>query len=801
MKKNYTLLLFTCLLFLNAFSSAKVGNYTIDSSKATSGTNFNTWVDFQQSIVSSGVSGMVYVDVLTDDLSNSQIVFAAIPGVSNANRILINGHGKKLSASISDAVILFDGADYLQIDSLHIENSSSNPAAIGIRFKNNSDYNTISSCFIELSGLANTSTNSGAYIAFADAANALTTASNKSTGSYNTLQYNVMQSTFKNSTGPSFGIVLKGSSATYSTTAQNNTVRGNLILNFSYMGIYMLHTNGNHLVLNDISRIGADSFNCSSTIYGIYTSYAGSTNRSNRIDSNHIHDLPKDSFYQGGNIKTLYGIYTYYIDGKDSLRFSIKGNQIRNLFSTQNCYVMYNSYNYFMDVIMNIADNMDVPVSTSSVINFFGIFNSYIYGSYRINANTIKNCDGGYHWYGVQNTYPRLASGVQQINENIITNNLHAYYYRYNIYAYYADKSDSLHQIEIAKNNITSNSTDNAYTYNIYCEYYGDYLIADNIIERNKSNHTYMYGLYLKNYGTFNVERNIIRGNTATLAGQGTVYGIYSDQNYEQHYLSNLIVENAGTGSNYGIYLSCGISGNYMHEIRQNTISNNGSLGGNPLHSAYPIYCNLPYSNSLNFIGNVIDILNSNTLYMYLLTNNTLNVQYNSYHVKNVNFDAYITTQGSDTGIVEWINFNTGKNELNAVSGHFFDTITYATKWFNNQNNVPSVAYNLSDVYGVARSASFSDRGAVEYSGATSVKSIKNSRTVCTLYPNPNKGDLILIHNPDILQDANFYDITGKKITTIEINKGLNSIENNLTKGIYIIYFSQSGQTLKLIVE
>ena len=194
MKKNYTLLLFTCLLFLNAFSSAKVGNYTIDSSKATSGTNFNTWVDFQQSIVSSGVSGMVYVDVLTDDLSNSQIVFAAIPGVSNANRIFINGHGKKLTANISDAVILFDGADYLQVDSLQIENSSTNPLAIGIRFKNNSDYNTISRCFIELSGLANTSANSGAYIAFADAANALTTASNKSTGSYNTLQYNVMQS-------------------------------------------------------------------------------------------------------------------------------------------------------------------------------------------------------------------------------------------------------------------------------------------------------------------------------------------------------------------------------------------------------------------------------------------------------------------------------------------------------------------------------------------------------------------------------------------------------------------------------
>lgn len=801
MKKNYILLVWVLLLFFNAYSSAKQGYYTIDSSKSTSGTNFKTWLDFQQSIVSTGVSGMVYVDVVTDNLSNSQIVFTAIPGVSNSNQIIINGHGKKLSASISDAVILFDGADYIQIDSLQLENSSSNPLAIGIRFKNSSDYNTISRCFIELSGLVNATMNSGAYIAFSDAANALTTSSSKSTGSYNTLQYNIMQSTLKNSTGPSFGIVVNGSSASYASTAQNNTVRGNIILNFAYMGIYMFNTNGNHLVLNDISRIGADSVNCSSTIYGIYSMNAGSANRSNRIDSNHIHDLPKDSFYQGGNINTLYGIYTKYINGTGSLRFSISGNLIRNLYSNQNCYIMNNSYNYFLDVIFNIADNIDLPISSNSSINFYGIFNSYIYGSYRINNNTIKNCDGGNYWYGIQNSYPRLASGVQQINENIITSNTHAFNYRYNIYSYYADKSDSLHRIEIAGNHIYENSTDNAYTYNIYCEYYGDYIIADNIIEKNISNHFYMYGLYLHYFGTYHVDRNIIRRNIATLAGQGTVYGIYSDLNYEQHYLSNLIVENSGTGSNYGMYLSGGSSGNFVHEIRQNTISNNGALSGNPLNFSYPIYCNLPYSTSLNFIGNVIDIMNSNTLHMYLLTNNTLNVEYNSYHVKNVNSESYITTLGSDTSLVDWINFNAGKNELNAVSGHFFDSITYATKWFYNQNNVPSVSYNLSDVYGVTRSSTFSDRGAVEYSGTTSVKSIKNLGLDCTVYPNPNVGDLISINNIGVAQEAIFYDITGKVINTFKIQAGVNSIENNLTSGIYFIYFSQSGQTLKLLVE
>ncbi len=801
MKKNYYSLIFVLLISFNVFSSPKQGNYTIDSSSATAGTNFNSWLDFQQSIVSNGVSGMVYVDVLSDNLTTSQIIFAAIPGVSNSNRIIINGHGKKLSADIADAVILFNGADYLTIDSLRINNSSSNPLAIGIRFKNSSDYNTISRCLIEFSGLANTAMNSGAYIAFADAASSLTASINTSAGTYNTLQYNVMRSTLTNSTGPSFGIVLKGNSATYATTAQNNTVRGNLILNFAYTGIYMFKTNGNHLVLNDISRIGADSSNCSSTIYGIYSTDAGSANRSNRIDSNHIHDLPKDSVFSGGNIKTLYGIYTNYITGNDSLRFSIYRNVIRNLFSTQNCYIMNNSYNYFMDVLLNLADNIDLPVSGSSTIHFYGIFNSYIYGSYRINNNTIKNCDGGYYWYGIQNSYPRLASGVQQINENVITNNLHAYYYRYNIYSYYADKSDSLHQVEIAGNHISGNSTDYYYTYNIYCEYYGDYLITDNIIEKNVSNHYYMYGLSLRYYGTYHVERNIIRGNIATLAGQGNVYGIYSDQNYGQHFLSNLIVENVGYGSTYGMYLAGGVSGNYTHEIRQNTISNNGYLSGNPSHYSYPVYCNLPYSARLNFTGNVIEVLNSYALYIYLLTYSTLNVDYNSYHVDSVNTEFYNTNNSSDSSLAGWINSNSGSNELNAVNGHYFDSITYATKWFYNQDNVPSVAYNLSDVYGVSRNVNFSDRGAVEYSGITSVKQSKSSGTVFTIYPNPNKGNIIFIDNPGIQQDAIFYDITGKLINTRQIQAGVNSIENNLTSGIYFVYFSESGQTLKLIVE
>lgn len=802
MKKNYYSLLFVLLISFSAISSPLQGNYTIDSSTSTGGGNFKSWKDFQQSIVSNGVSGMVNIDVLTDEPSSPQIVFADIEGVSNSNRIIINGHGKMLKASIADAVILFNGADYITIDSLHINNSSLYPQAIGIRFRNSSDYNTISRCLIELSGLKNTVINSAAYIAFAEAANSLLAPINKSLGSYNTLQYNVMRCTLPNSTGPTFGIVLKGNSATYANTAQNNTVRGNIILNFYYMGIYMQNTNGNHLVLNDISRYGADLPNCYSNIYGIYSKDAGSSNRSNRIDSNHIHDLPKESTFGVGNIKTLTGIYTNYIIGTATYRFSIRNNIIQNLFSTENCFIMSNSYNHFIDILSNIVFNVDMPIMNSSGINFFGIFNSYIYGSYRINNNSIENCDGGYKWYGIQNNYPRLASGVQQINGNIMANNLHTSSNKSNIYSTQADLSDSMHPIEIIDNHIYGNSTDNAYTYNIFCEYYGHYKITDNIIEKNVSNDYLIYGMYLSNYGTYHVERNIIRGNIASSSVQSIVYGIYSNSNYEQHFLSNLIVENTGSGNTYGLYLSNILSNNYVNEIRQNTISINGSLSSNGLINSYPIYCNLPFSNSLNFTGNIIEVLNSSFFYLYLLTNNTLNADYNSYHIYNVNSESYATTSdGVAQSLVDWINLNLGNNELNAVNGHFFDSLTYASKWFFNQDNVPSVATNLLDVYSVSRDVNFSDRGAVEYSGITSIKQSKISDNLITIYPNPNTGDIIYINNLGIPQEAIIYDLTGKVIYTNQIESGVNTIDINLSSGVYIIYLKESGQTLKLIVE
>src|SRR5690606_15904977 len=71
------------------------GNYTIDSSLATSGSNFQSISDFASISSLVGVSGAVNVDVVIGSGPyNQQVVFGDISGVSNSNSITLNGNGE-----------------------------------------------------------------------------------------------------------------------------------------------------------------------------------------------------------------------------------------------------------------------------------------------------------------------------------------------------------------------------------------------------------------------------------------------------------------------------------------------------------------------------------------------------------------------------------------------------------------------------------------------------------------------------------------------------------------------------------
>lgn len=64
-----------CAGFMSSAYAQLSGTYTIDSTAATSGTNFANWTDFRSSIVTNGVNGAVTVNVVTDRIETGQISF------------------------------------------------------------------------------------------------------------------------------------------------------------------------------------------------------------------------------------------------------------------------------------------------------------------------------------------------------------------------------------------------------------------------------------------------------------------------------------------------------------------------------------------------------------------------------------------------------------------------------------------------------------------------------------------------------------------------------------------------------
>lgn len=91
------------------------GNYTIGGTAGS--TNFAAWSDFTKALTTSGVSGNVAVTVMSN-----QTVTAAVQldqnstnPTSSSKKITIDGNGKTLSGSLTYELLLFNGADYIEI--------------------------------------------------------------------------------------------------------------------------------------------------------------------------------------------------------------------------------------------------------------------------------------------------------------------------------------------------------------------------------------------------------------------------------------------------------------------------------------------------------------------------------------------------------------------------------------------------------------------------------------------------------------------------------------------------------------
>lgn len=235
------------------------GPYTINSSLATGGTNFQTFAAAVNAI-GCGVASPIVFHV-TPATYNEQVIIPAIAGASSTNTITFFGHGATLSdnslATTGErAVIKLNGADFVRIDSFII-NTGGGTYGYGVQLLNDADSNTISNCDITVGNLTSTSTTDYAGILINSTPSAITT------GGDSKCDGNII---IGNSVSGGYaGIALVANGAT--NTINANKVLKNIVTDFYLYGIYV---NGNTNLLVDSNSVSRPNRGTVGNFDGIY---------------------------------------------------------------------------------------------------------------------------------------------------------------------------------------------------------------------------------------------------------------------------------------------------------------------------------------------------------------------------------------------------------------------------------------------------------------------------------------------------------------------------------------------------
>lgn len=302
------------------------GVYSIDAALPTGGTNFASFTDAIDSMLTCGITGPVTFNVTPGSGPyNEQVVVPFINGMGAANPITFNGRGDTLEFSSPSGlkyVMKLDGAQYVTIDSLVIR-SLSGTYGIGLMISGGSDNNTLQNSIVDITLTTSTTSSNTAAVAITGS-NTSPVSNSAFTGSNNLIQNNILKGGYQTVTV--FG-------ASDGTGADNNRFIDNRVEDFYNAG-FLLGDNTNTLVQgNDISRptrtsvttfhgvemegnvygalVNANRIHnthgaassLTGTVYGIYfTSSDADSARVNVVSNNLIYDI--------NNNGTLYGVYT-----------------------------------------------------------------------------------------------------------------------------------------------------------------------------------------------------------------------------------------------------------------------------------------------------------------------------------------------------------------------------------------------------------------------------------------------------------------------------------------------------------
>lgn len=301
------------------------GNYTINKSQATGGTNFASFTDAVSALASCGISAPVVFDVAQSSGPYfEQIVIPAVSGVSSTNTVTFNGNNNVLNFSPTSAnrhIIRLDGAQYVTINDLFLVGISQT-YGWAVHLLNSANHNTFNNCTIDISAVTSTTTGDFAGIVASNSTTSIT-----ATGD------NANYTTIANCTiiGGGYGIRLNGSAT---AVARGNTLSDNTIRDFYSYGIYITYSDSSHIIGNDISRANKTDVG---SFYGIYLT-TGAENT--RIERNSIHNTHDNALSPTG---LAYPIYFTGADAQLGKENYVVNNIIYDINSNGTIYGIYNS--------------------------------------------------------------------------------------------------------------------------------------------------------------------------------------------------------------------------------------------------------------------------------------------------------------------------------------------------------------------------------------------------------------------------------------------------------------------------
>jgi hypothetical protein len=348
-----------------------VGNYTIDSSAVTAGSNFQSFTDFADAVNDLGLCGPLNVDVVVGSGPyNEQLILENVEGSGVNNLITINGHGETIAFAPTNsnerAVIIVDNVAGVIIDSLNVDADQGGTYGWGVQLTGTSHHIAISNARIQT--LATSTSTSFAPIIVSGSRTSATTDSEVEYININNCRL----------IGGYYGFAFEGSS---SIMNKYISVEECTVMDFYSYGIRTLSVDSSLIELNDISRPNRTN---TTTFYGIYQS----DNENTIVNRNAIHNSHDQL---ATNTSAVYPIYTTG-DASSGIRNLISNNLIYNINSNGTTYGIYDLGSDGANYVNNTV-SLDNTASTSGTTR--GFYQSAASSSSSFVNNVISVTRGG----------------------------------------------------------------------------------------------------------------------------------------------------------------------------------------------------------------------------------------------------------------------------------------------------------------------------------------------------------------------------------------------------------------------